>query len=86
MRGYGQRSLLIRSLWKVLGTQALPACMKLLGLVQESCVSEELQFTLIMETTRYLISPASDRSGGNLRLETSWKGMWVCMVGKDLQG
>lgn len=56
--------------------------MKLLGLVQESHVSEELQFTLRMETTRYLISPASDRSDGNLRLEARWKGIWVCAMGK----
>ena len=34
--GYGQRHVLIRPLWKKLGTWALPASMRLLGLVQEA--------------------------------------------------
>lgn len=80
--GYDQRSVLIRPLWKKLGTRALPACMKLLGLVQEGWVSEELQFTLRMEPTRYLISLASGRSDGNPRQEASWKGMLGVYRGK----
>lgn len=34
--GYGQRHVLTRPLWKKLGTWALPASMRLLGLVQEA--------------------------------------------------
>lgn len=75
-----QRNVSIRSLWEKFGTWALPAC-----LVQEVHVHELLQFTPRREATRYLISPTSDWSDGNPRLEASWKGIWVCTVGKVLQ-